>query len=117
MPKLWNDTIEAHRDAVATTIVNKTAELAAAEGLHNLTMARIAKETGIGRATLYKYFSEVEQILVAWHAREVSTHLAALDQAGAKGAGPLAALEAVLLAYAENARRGHGHASAALLHS
>ncbi|AZO61852.1 MAG: TetR family transcriptional regulator [Mesorhizobium sp.] len=117
MPKLWNDTIEAHRDAVATTIVNKTAELAAAEGLHNLTMARIAKETGIGRATLYKYFSEVEQILVAWHAREVSTHLAALDQAGAKGAGPLAALEAVLLAYAENARRGHGHAFAALLHS
>ncbi|RUV34289.1 TetR family transcriptional regulator, partial [Mesorhizobium sp. M1A.T.Ca.IN.004.03.1.1] len=51
MPKLWNNTIEAHRDAVANTIVNKTAELAAVEGLHNLTMARIAKETGIGRAT------------------------------------------------------------------
>ena len=65
MPKLWHDTIEAHRSAVADAIMDRTADIAAAEGLHALTMARIAAETGIGRATLYKYFKDAEDILAA----------------------------------------------------
>ena len=38
--------------------------MVAAHGLASVTMSRIAEETGIGRATLYKYFSDVEAILV-----------------------------------------------------
>lgn len=34
-----------------------------------MTMSRIAEEIGIGRATLYKYFPDVEAILLAWHER------------------------------------------------
>jgi AcrR family transcriptional regulator len=37
-------------------------------------MSQIAAETGIGRATLYKYFPDVEAILVAWHERQVAEH-------------------------------------------
>jgi AcrR family transcriptional regulator len=117
MPKLWNDTIEAHRSAVASAVMDKTAELAAREGLHTLTMARIAHEAGIGRATLYKYFSDVEGILSAWHKRQITAHLEELERIREQQATPLQALEAVLIAYGENIRHGHDHAYGALLHA
>ena len=38
-------------------------------------MSQVATETGIGRATLYKYFPDVEAILAAWHERQIARHL------------------------------------------
>lgn len=48
-------------------------------GLRGVTMSRIAAEAGIGRATLYKYFPDVQSILTAWHQEQVSRHLAVLQ--------------------------------------
>jgi AcrR family transcriptional regulator len=48
-----------HRDApseVRDVIVETTAALVAEHGLRAVTMSQIAEDTGIGRATLYKYF-------------------------------------------------------------
>jgi AcrR family transcriptional regulator len=77
-------------------------------------MAQIAEGTGIGRATLYKYFPDVEAILLAWHERQIAGHLEYLaelrDQAG--GAGER--LEAVLQAYALISHESHGHHNAEL---
>lgn len=121
VPKLWNETIEAHRREVRDAILDTTAALLAEHGLLSVTMSRIAEETGIGRATLYKYFSDVEAILLAWHERQVTGHLEQLaevrDQAGDAGER----LEAVLEAYAliSHERFSHEHsgsALAALLH-
>ena len=121
MPKLWNDTIQAHRAAVRDAILDTTAALVAEYGLLSVTMSRIAETTGIGRATLYKYFPDVEAILVAWHERLITAHLAQLeelrDQAGDAGQR----LEAVLEAYAliSHDRSSHEHPGpevAALLH-
>jgi AcrR family transcriptional regulator len=116
MPKLWNETIEAHRRAVRDTTLDTTAALVAEHGLRSVTMSQIAEETGIGRATLYKYFSGVEAILVAWHERQVAGHLEYLaqvrDQAGDAGER----LEAVLEAYALMSHEHHGSDLAALLH-
>jgi AcrR family transcriptional regulator len=116
MPRLWNDTIEGHRRAVRDATLDATAALVAKHGLASVTMSQIAEETGIGRATLYKYFSDVDAILVAWHERQLATHLEQLakvrDQAGKAGER----LEAVLEAYAH---LSHGHQDtdvAALLH-
>ena len=79
MPKLWDETIEAHRAAVRDATLDTTAALVAAEkGLASVTMSRIAKVTGIGRATSPKYFPDVEAILMAWHQRQVTHHLAHL---------------------------------------
>src|SRR5260370_17236908 len=75
MPKLWNKTIEAHRQAVHEATLNTAAVLVAKHGLRSVTMSQIAEETGIGRATLYKYFPDVESILVAWHQPHVAHHL------------------------------------------
>ena len=65
MPKLWTVTIEEHRRAVRDATLDTTAALVAERGLASVPMSRIARDTGIGRATLYKYFPDVEAILAA----------------------------------------------------
>jgi AcrR family transcriptional regulator len=109
MPKLWNETIETHRREVGEAILDTTAALVAEHGLRSVTMSQIAEETGIGRATLYKYFPDVEAILFAWHERQIAGHLEYLadvrDQAGDAGER----LEAVLEAYALISHESHGH--------
>ena len=117
MPKLWNDTIDAHRRAVTDATLDSAAALVAEHGLRAVTMTRIAEKTGIGRATQYKYFPDVDAILLAWHERQVTSHLdqlaSAADQAGGAGEG----LEAVLTAYAliSHRSRSHGHHDAELV--
>jgi AcrR family transcriptional regulator len=116
MPKLWNETIEGHRRAVYDATLDATAALVAAHGLLSVTMSQIASETGIGRATLYKYFPDVETILTAWHKRQIAHHLDHLAHVRDQTAAPAERLEAVLRAYADVS---HGHADddlAAFLH-
>lgn len=109
MPKLWTETIETHRREVRDAILSTTAALVAEHGLLSVRMSQIAEKTGIGRATLYKYFPNVEAILRAWHQRQIAGHLEYLgevrDQAGDVGER----LEAVLEAYALLSRGSGGH--------
>ncbi|HEY6746780.1 MAG TPA: TetR/AcrR family transcriptional regulator [Mycobacteriales bacterium] len=116
MPKLWTDTIEAHRRAVREATLDTTAALVAAHGLASVTMSRIAKEAGIGRATLYKYFADVDAILVAWHERHVHRHLEHLAAVRDGVAGAGAQLEAALTAYATMTHARPGTDLAAALH-
>jgi AcrR family transcriptional regulator len=116
VPKLWNDTIEAHRRAVRDATVDTTAALVAKHGLRSVTMSQIAEETGIGRATLYKYFPDVEAILVAWHERQISGHLEHLASLRDEARNAGERLEAVLEAYALIRHEHHGNDLAAFLH-
>src|SRR5437762_2651714 len=121
MPKLWNETIEAHRRDVRDATLDTAAALVAEHGLASVTMSQIAEATGIGRATLYKYFSDVEAILVAWHERQVTGHLERLAEARDRAGDAGERLEAVLEAYALIAHEHRSHALlgtelAALLH-
>ncbi len=118
MPRLWDATVAAHRHAVRDAILETTWALVSEHGLRSVTMSKIAEEAGIGRATLYNYFPDVEAILVVWHQRHVAGHLEQLadirdaaDDAGER-------LEAVLEAYAliAHQRGRHGTELAALLH-
>ena len=118
MPKLWTDTLEEHRRAVRDATLDTTAALVAERGLASVTMSQIAAATGIGRATLYKYFPDVETILIAWHQRQVARHMEQLaavrDQASG---GPGGRLKAVLTAYATiTHQRPHGTELAAVVH-
>jgi len=114
VPKLWSDTIEAHRRTVRDATIEATTSLVAEHGLRAVTMSQIAETTGIGRATLYKYFPDVEAILAAWHGREISDHLDQLAKARDEASGPAKRLEAVLEAYARIAHESHGHHDAEL---
>ncbi|MFF9136682.1 TetR/AcrR family transcriptional regulator [Streptomyces albogriseolus] len=109
MPKLWNETIEAHRRAVRDAILNTTAELAAERGVRSVTMSQIAEQASIGRATLYKYFPDVEAILLAWHDRQITEHLGQLAEVRDQADGPGDQLEAVLRAFAHISRQSRGH--------
>ena len=119
VPKLWNQTIEAHRRDVRGAIMDSTAALVAENGLLSVTMSQIAEQTGIGRATLYKYFPDVEAILVAWHGGHVNAHLERLVAVRDERSDPGQRLEAVLTAYAQivHGRARHSGADlSALLH-
>jgi len=100
MPKLWNETIDAHRREVTTAILDATATLIAAQGLRAVTMSEIAGTAGIGRATLYKYFPDVESILIAWHERQVAGCLARLTELRDSAESSTEKLNAVLGHYA-----------------
>jgi AcrR family transcriptional regulator len=117
VPKLWTETIGEHRRAVRDATLDTAAALVAEHGLASVTMSRIAAETGIGRATLYKYFPDVESILLAWHQRHVEGHLAQLAEVRDQARTPGLALAAVVRAYALIAyRRPRGTELAALVH-
>jgi len=109
MPKLWNETIETHRREVREAIMDAASTLVAKHGLLSVTMSQIAEETGIGRATLYKYFSEVEEILHAWHERQITEHFEYLAEVRDRATGAGEQLKAVLEAYALIAHGTHGH--------
>jgi AcrR family transcriptional regulator len=116
VPKLWNDTIDEHRRTVHTAILDATAELVARHGPASVTMSQIAQGAGIGRATLYKYFPDVNSIILAWHERQIGRHLRQLTEARDGAQGPGRQLEAVLHAYATVSGTRHGGAPAPTLH-
>jgi AcrR family transcriptional regulator len=96
-------------------------ELVASQGLMAVSMSQLATAAGIGRATLYKYFADVEQVFAAWHARQVAGHLTQLT-ALAEGPGePASRLRSALEAYGQicrqRARHGSDAMSAALHHT
>jgi AcrR family transcriptional regulator len=99
VPKLWSETIESHRREVREAIVEATAALVAEHGLRGVAMAKVAEMAGIGRATLYKYFPDIESILMAWHEEHVAHHLDQLSALVDRPGPALERLEAVLGAY------------------
>jgi AcrR family transcriptional regulator len=59
----WDDTVTDHRDRRRQSIIDATMTLVAERGLSDVSMAEVAKAAGIGRATLYRYFPGVEEIV------------------------------------------------------
>lgn len=116
MPRLWNDTIETHRQAVRDATLDATAVLVAKHGLASVTMSKIAQATGIGRATLYKYFPDIEAILMAWHERQIGSHLDQLSRIRDQGGDVGARLKAVLMTFAMISHQRHDTDLGALLH-
>ncbi len=116
VPRLWDETIDAHRRVVREAIMDMTGALVVTHGLRSVTMSQIAEETGIGRATLYNYFPDVEAILVAWHERQVASHVQRLAELSDQPGDAAKRLEAVLEAYAFIQHEHHGTEVAALLH-
>ncbi len=99
--------------------MDTAAALVAEHGLRSVTMSQIAQETGIGRATLYKYFSDVESILQEWHERQIGEHLNQLVETRERAGDARERLEAVLETYAlitHQSRQHHDTELAALMH-
>ena len=117
MPKLWTESVEGHRRAVRDAVLDAAAALVAEQGPAAVTMSQVAERAGIGRATLYKYFADVDAVLVAWHERQVATHLDHLVRVRDETAGDVGRrLRAVLETFALLTRHHPGTDLAASLH-
>jgi AcrR family transcriptional regulator len=120
MPQLWAETVRAHQEEVRDAILEAVDELVRNRGLLALNMSHIAAAAGIGRATLYKYFSDIEQVVAAWHDRQVAAHLAQLVAIREQPGESAERLRAVLAAYGRICQQRQNHAderTAALHHS
>jgi AcrR family transcriptional regulator len=100
VPKLWRETVEEHRRDVRAAILETAWTLAGERGLRGVTMGAVAGRSGIARATLYKYFSGVDEILIAAHADHVTQHLTQLEAARAGAASAGEGLHGMLAGYA-----------------
>jgi AcrR family transcriptional regulator len=119
VPKLWTDTVETHREAVREAIIHAVHAQLHAHGLAGITMSGIAQTAGIGRATLYKYFPDVQSILDAAHDQHVGEHVAELRTLAHSAADVGDRLASVLAHYLNicTERARHGDADiASLLH-
>ena len=116
MPKLWAENVESHRNEVRKAILDAAAALVDERGPLAVTMSEIAEKSGIGRATLYKYFADIEAILIAWHERHVHGHLAELAAIARRSGAASERLEAVLERYALIVHDRHRSDVAAVLH-
>jgi AcrR family transcriptional regulator len=110
MPQLWAETVRAHQEEVRDAILEAVDELVRTRGLLALNMSHIAAAAGIGRATLYKYFSDIEQVVVAWHERQVTAHLAQLDTIREQPGESAERLRSVLAAYGRICQQRQNHA-------
>jgi AcrR family transcriptional regulator len=118
VPRLWSDTIDEHRRAVREAILDAAGGLVVERGLRGVAMSLIAERAGIGRATLYKYFPDVESVLHAWHERQVAAHLVRLTALSDGSGTARERLKAVLTGYAVIVRESgrHDRERAAELH-
>lgn len=79
-------------------------------------MSAIAERAGIGRATLYKYFSDLGALLDAWHERQVEEHLNRLTVVR-DAVTEAERVSQVLTVYGSGVRRPDGGELSTLLHS
>lgn len=114
MPKLWTETIETHRHEVRHAIMDTAWTLATQHGPMSVTMSQVASQAGIGRATLYKYFPDVEAILLARHAEHVQQHLEHLHALRDQTDDPTERLNNVAHAYARICHHRARHGTDAL---
>ncbi|MGN2642085.1 MULTISPECIES: TetR/AcrR family transcriptional regulator [Nocardia] len=124
MPRVWNETVEAHRRGVREAILDAAWTLVNERGPASVTMSEIAERAGIGRATLYKYFADVEMVLAAWHHRHITDYLDHLIATRDRAGDGVDRLCAVFVAYCRHHRerarherhQPHGAELAILLH-
>ncbi|MDQ2677683.1 MAG: TetR/AcrR family transcriptional regulator [Actinomycetota bacterium] len=109
----WDDTVSEHRDRRRQSIIDATMALVAERGMTDVSMADVAKAAGIGRATLYRYFPGVEEIVAERVLGTVRTHHSTVESAIEQQDDPVEAIRVslrILLEYF--ASDGHRSVSA-----
>lgn len=108
--------MSAHRSAVREAIMEAAVSLAVEHGVLSVTMSDVAASAGVSRATLYKYFPDVQSILQAEHHRQMAGELQELHAVKAAGGDAGRQLEQVLRIHALMVHRHHDSAIAGVLH-
>lgn len=97
----WAHSVDAHKQSTESVIAQAAWELAQQRGPLAVSMSDVAAAAGISRPTLYKYFRDVEAMLIAHHRSHVAEHIGELAAILAGPGDPLDRLTRALSAYAE----------------
>ena len=101
MHTAWDHTVDGHRTAQREAIAAAAWALAQQHGPFAVTMSQVAAAAGVSRPTLYKYFPDVQSMLIAHHRKHVETHVAELEAIVSGPGLPGERLEHLVGAYAE----------------
>lgn len=112
MTESWHQARLAHRDHQAASIAASALSLIIQHGAPVLTMAAIAKAAAISRQTLYRYYRDVDAVLVGI-AELVASHDNDFEQLVAQEPNPRSQLD--LIARTVVAGGGHGEHTAVAL--
>src|SRR5882672_5532031 len=80
-------TSAAHDDK-RQQIIERCADLFDSGGYHRATMQMLADEVGLGKPTLYHYFSSKTDILYAIHQQHIAALMDGLDSQKRRGSSP-----------------------------
>ena len=81
-------TTTAAHDVKRQQIIERCANLFDSGGYHRATMQLLADEVGLGKPTLYHYFSSKTEILYAIHQQHIAALIDGLDSEQRRGASP-----------------------------
>jgi AcrR family transcriptional regulator len=84
------------RDERERRVLDTARRLFYARGVHEVGMDELVRETGLGKATVYRLFPTKDALVGAYLQRLAGEVLAAVDADAARGPTPAAALHAVL---------------------
>lgn len=110
----WSATVAQHKQQQLARIGKAAAELVSSEGLSAVSMSRLARESGVSRATLYNYVPDVASAVRAYLTLQAELFQAAVADAVAQEDDPEAQLRRYIheqIAYAA----GADHRAAAVL--
>ena len=93
MAEQWAEVLDEHRARQRRQIMTVALELVSERGLAGVSMSALAQRAGISRATLYHYFPDLEQVLLAWVGEEVDAFVAELARELSGLDDPVAAFE------------------------
>lgn len=95
----WAEVLDEHRARQRRQIMAVALELVAERGLAGVSMSALAQRAGISRATLYHYFPDLEQVLLAWVGEEVDTFVAELARELTSQDDPVVQLRRIVAAH------------------
>lgn len=92
MPKILGRSLAQHRERTRDALFDALARIMAEKGFDQITMSELASEAGIGRTAIYNHFSDKEEVLMAFVAREMRTYMTNIESSLESADDPLSRL-------------------------
>lgn len=107
MPRISAPTNAEQRASTRRRILSSFGALLFSHGLPGLTMTDVARHAGVGRTAVYNYFSDIEELLVAYALDETERFLADLKEDLGRVQNPVDKLSLFVRAQLEDLAKRH----------
>ncbi|WP_026534835.1 TetR/AcrR family transcriptional regulator [Arthrobacter sp. H14] len=107
MPRITAPTNAEQRTSTRRRILTSFGALLFSHGLPGLTMTDVARHAGVGRTAVYNYFSDIEELLVAYALDETERFLADLKEDLGRVHNPVDKLSLFVRAQLEDLAKRH----------